>query len=180
MYTRDFNGDLIDAPNSKFVDRYVYTLDRGWIDMHHFFYAAYLSESYSPLIAAIATSTAEEIQGNITSLNNSSFSYEDKPSNLAGIDFWQKYHNSLDIGSLDFQTAIINYLTLLKAVEPTEAPNFEYIPHIIDGQAPKNKNYKGLTGEELRILAKESYCKKTLQAKMNIWEAHKKFGHSAH
>ncbi|WP_316769375.1 hypothetical protein [Pedobacter frigiditerrae] len=180
MYTRDFQNNLIDAPNSKFVDRYVYTLDRGWIDMHHFFYAAYLSESYSPLIAGIATSTAEEIQGNITSLNNSSFSYEDKPSNLAGIDFWQKYHNSLDNGSLDFQTAIVNYLTLLNAKEPTEAPNFEYIPHIIDGLAPKNKNYKGLTGEELRTLAKESYCKKTLQAKMNIWEAHKKFGYSAH
>ncbi len=180
MYTRDFQNNLIDAPNSKFVDRYIYTLERGWIDMHHFFYAAYLSESYSPLIAGIATSTAEEIQGSISSLNNSSFSYEDKPSNLAGIDFWIKYHINLDNGTLDLKTAVDNYLTLLNAKEPTEAPNFEYIPHIIDGLAPKNKNFKGLTGEELRILAKESYCKKTLQAKMNIWEAHKKFGYSAH
>ncbi|MEJ5993726.1 hypothetical protein WG904_04770 [Pedobacter sp. Du54] len=180
MYTRDANNNLIDAPGSAFVDRYIYTENNGWIDMHHFFYAAALTEEYSPAYAYSYTASGELIQSMLNSQTASAFSYEDMPSNAAGIEFWKAYGQSLKNGTADFNSAIHNFFNQLNPKDPSDAPNFEYIPHIIDGLAPKNKSTTGLTGATLRNEAKASFCKKSANSQKNIIEAHTKLPHSSH
>ncbi|WP_379091922.1 hypothetical protein [Pedobacter sp. UC225_65] len=179
-FVRTANGELIEAPGSKLIDRYIYTENSGWIDMHHFFYAAFLTEAHSIAYAFSYTTGAEYIQAKLNEQQASAFSYEDLPSNYAGINFWKQYGASIANGTNDFNSALTGYFNQLNAREPSEAPNYDYIPHVIDNLAPKNTTSKGLVGDTLRNAAKESFCKKSVARQNAIKEAHTKFKHSSH
>lgn len=179
-YERNQSGNLVDKQGSKLIDRYIYTENSGWIDMHHFFYAAFLTEAHSITYAFTVTTGAEYVQSKLNSQQASAFSYEDLPSNYAGINFWKQYGTSISNGTNDFNSAITGFFNQLNAKEPSEAPNYDYIPHIIDNFAPKNTTSKGLVGDVLRSAAKESFCKKSVQIQQNIKEAHSKLNPSAH
>ena len=99
--------------------------------MHHFFYIAYLSEKYLPGLAFSATMDAEAIQ--LLKNSESAFSYEDIPSNVAGIHFYKQYGDDIKNGSISLEATVNNFFQLNGATLPRNAPNFDYIPHIIDG-----------------------------------------------
>ena len=178
-FIRDSWGNLIDDPSrSKKVDRYVYTNELGWIDMHHFFYAASLSEQYHWLIATSFTSYGEIIQFFRT--KESSFSYEDLPSNKAGIDFYLAFKDRLKNNEISINSAVEEFLLSKGITEPSNAPNYHYIPHIQDALFPKNYTVKGLTGEALYQATYTVFCKRDLVTKNNIKNAHKTIKHSSH
>ncbi len=155
FFTRNANGTIIDANNSVVRDRYVYTFERGWIDMHHFFYSAFLCEQWGTEISNVMT-TAGEFTQKYTD-NNSSYSYEDIASNKAGRDFYNLYKLMLKNGSKILSTAVYEFLGDLKSVSPEQAPNFNYIPHILDERVPKSNNIMGLKGEALMSAAIDAF-----------------------
>lgn len=177
FFTRDRYNQIVDQSNSKKIDRYIYTLDRGWLDMHHVFYNAYLAEKYNPSIAISSTATGEIIQW--IKSNESGYSYEDLPSNQAGIDFYKLYSSQIKNGSITLENAMLDFLINNKATDPTNAPNYLIIPHIIDQYVPSNTSTRGLTGYELLQKALESFCKKSPSRKAAIREAHQTINHSA-
>jgi|GEM_PF-2406490 len=179
MFKRDYQNNFIEdlSNGSKKVDRYLYTFNLGWIDMHHFFYAAYLSEKYLPGLAFSATMDAEAIQ--ILKNSESAFSYEDIPSNVAGIHFFKQYGNNIKNGSLSLESAVNNFFQLNGATSPRNAPNYDYIPHVIDGFYATNFTIRGLTGDALYNAAREAFCKKPTARKEAIKEAHSKISHSS-
>lgn len=170
----------VDVPNSKKVDRYFYTFEKGWIDLHHFFYAAYLVDKYGPQFAANITSWAEFVQlGGWFFNNKSGFSYEDMASNAAGVEFYLTYRSALNSGTIDIQTALMNFLSGKGITDPVQAPNYHFIPHVLDGNVPQSISPFGLTGDNLKSAAIEAYCKKSTSTKEKIKLAHKVISHSS-
>ncbi|MBK7098056.1 MAG: hypothetical protein IPH58_06520 [Sphingobacteriales bacterium] len=179
MWGRNESGELIElsTPDAA-INRYVYTENRGWIDMHHLFYASFLAEKHNNSIQAEEElSLGEWIQW--LKKNESAFSYEDQPSNKAGIEFWRSYKGYLKDGSMTIDIAVDDFLYRNGAKDPAEAPNYDYIPHIINNKYPKNFTGKGYTGEILKQKARESYCSKSITQQNNIREAHQKLPASA-
>lgn len=171
------NDTFIDAPNSKKVDRYIYTENLGWIDLHHFFYNVYLSETYNSVLASTVTSIGEFTQW--ISGNVSGYSYEDKPSNEAGIRFFLDYVDKIKNGQITITDAVEEFFKKARAVDPTKSPNYYYIPHIANGFVPKNNSSKGLVGIDLYNAAYSSYCKRSSSSKLEIRKAHEKIPHSS-
>ena len=176
-FARDQNNNIIDAPNSKKIDRYLYTYSRGWIDMHHFFYTAFLSEKYLPGLAYSTTLDGEAIQ--FLKNSESAFSYEDIPSNVAGIHFYKQYGDAIKNGNISLETAVKDFFVANGATLPSNAPNYDYIPHIIDNFFPTNHTVRGLTGSALYNAAREAFCKKPAERKQKIKEAHSTINHSS-
>jgi RHS repeat-associated protein len=91
--------------------RYIYTKDRGYIDLTHFFRAAEMQYQYmqdykdTPVVKSIVGSGAVIDAGGVwneisqtfskdKNVRKSAWSYEDIPSNRAGIDFAKKFDPS--------------------------------------------------------------------------------------
>jgi len=181
---RNFKADnalgYIDKEDSKKVDRYFYTFEKGWIDLHHFFYAAFLVDKYGPLLASTFSTWAEFGQlGGWYFNNKSGFSYEDIASNAAGIEFYLQYKNALNNGTIDMQTALLSFFKTKGIADPVMAPNYHFIPHVLDGNVPQSISPFGLTGEYLKEAAFEAYCKKSSIIKEKIKLAHKVISHSS-
>jgi hypothetical protein len=177
FFTRNQYNQIVDESNSKIIDRYIYTLDRGWLDMHHVFYNIFLAEKYYAYVAIASTSTGELIQW--LKGNESGYSYEDLPSNQAGIDFYKLYNAQIKNGSISLENAMAAFLIGIKATDPPNAPNYLVIPHVIDQYVPSNTSTKGLIGYDLLQKALESFCKKSSSRKAAIRQAHQTIFHSA-
>lgn len=145
--------------------------------MHHVFYNAFLAEKYNASIAISSASMGELTQ--FFGGNESGYSYEDLPSNQAGIDFYKLYSNQIKNGTITLENAMLSFLLSINATSPTNAPNYLVIPHILDEYVPSNTSTKGLTGYELLQKALESFCKKSSSRKASIREAHQTINHSA-
>lgn len=64
----------------------------------------------------------------------------------------------------------------LNFVEPQNAPNYEYIPYILDGNLPRSfSQYSCLTGEALKNAHKEAFSKKRLETQLNTKSVHYEF-----
>ena len=150
------NGKLVDVDPSKNIGRYIYTKKSGWIDMHHFFRLADYTRENGQKIAELYAYNSERWQSFRGS--PSGWSYEDIASNIAGIEFWLNYGEKLKEGEITLTDAVKEYLTTLEAVDPSEAPNYEYIPHTVkDGYVLKSSNKRGLKGDDLKNRHKEIY-----------------------
>ena len=178
MWERDkYTQQLVEQRDSKPINRYIYTEKRGWIDMHHLLYAFTIADVLGWYDALKVLNNAERLQW-VTD-RSSSFSYEDMPSNFAGIEFYFYYQNLLNKNEMTVSGAISTYLEGLSPLQPTQAPNFDFIPHIINGNVPKNKTIIGFTGELLLNAAREEFCKRNKNTKENIKEAHQKLSYSS-
>jgi hypothetical protein len=153
------------------VGRYIYTEKVGWIDMNHFFGMASVAAKSSPALAKEYSYESENIQGAYNS-SESSYSYEDLPSDFAGIDFIKQYGSDLKNGKVSLMDAVSNYLTSLGATDPSKAPNSDYIPYFADDKAPKNMSPVGLTGNELKEAGKASFERKSNKVQDQINKAH--------
>lgn len=179
LFSTDAQNNITELSHSVKRDRYVYSYTRGWIDMHHFFVAAYLAEDRTPFTAFEWTTAAELIQAISISHSASAFSYEDLPSNKAGIDFFLQYGVNIKQGNLTLESALNSFFTSIQVTDPQNAPNFDVIPHAISDQVPKNFTTKGLTGQTLKQSALNSFCDKSDQLRNNIINAHKKIPHTS-
>jgi hypothetical protein len=174
-----YNGSsYADQDGSKKIDRYFYTFDRGWIDIHHMFYTAYLAEKFGGITTMVGLTVAEFYQL-FKNDNYSGFAYEDAASNMAGIEFYIMYKDALKSGNMSIRDAINDYFGLRRITEPQNAPNYHLIPHVLDRYVPKTIFADGLKGDELFKAAYEAYCKKSKVTKDNIRRAHQLIHHSA-
>lgn len=170
FFTRDENGKLIDRADSRNVARYIYTTERGWIDMHHFFELANVTRKYGKRFAQSYAYNSERIQG----IRNpeSSFSYEDIASNIAGIDFWLNYGDRLKKGEISLTEAVDEFFTNIGAVDPSEAPNYEFIPHVIVGDyVLQSREKHGLKGDDLKNAHRSIWNRRPAEMRRNIREA---------
>lgn len=62
---------------------------------------------------------------------------------------------------------------------PSLAPNYHFIPHVLDRNVAQSISPFGLTGDYLKQAAIEAYCKKSLIIKEKIKLAHKVISHSS-
>jgi RHS repeat-associated protein len=143
--------------NSTTVPRYIYTEDKGWIDMNHVI--SVLQIGYIPTLALENASGNEYIRDKALGdgAAKSYYSYEDLPSNLFGHDLeykinkWQK-ENSKIMKEDDLQEFFLEEFTSIGAVDPDLAPNYTLIPEKEDRDVILNKNgdVKVLTPQETR------------------------------
>ncbi len=154
------------------VNRYMYTEKSGWIDMNHFFAIAQKTLDHGGALAEEYAYESENIQGKYKG-SESSYSYEDLPSNFAGIDFISKFGSDLKKGNIGLMDAVDSYFKSLGATDPSKAPNAEFIPYFADDKAPKNYTPQGLIGDKLKNASKASFDKKSPQAKERIQKAQK-------
>lgn len=155
---------------SSNVKRYMYTEKSGWVDMNHFFALAQKTLDYGSALAKEYAYESENMQGAYKG-SESAYSYEDLPSNFAGIDFIKKYGSDLKAGKIGLMDAVETYFKDLGATDPTNAPNIDYIPYFADDKAPKNFTPQGLTGDKLKNASKESFSKKSPKAQERIKKA---------
>jgi len=124
----------------------------------------------------ICTRLAQAMSGG----NYSGYSYEDLPSNSAGLDFYWAYRNKIKNGTMTLTDAINEYFQKVYITEPKNAPNYKMIPHILDGNVATNITPIGLVGSALFNAAYEAFCKKSRATKIKILVAHKLIKPSSH
>ncbi len=120
--------------------RYIYTEKYGWIDFGHFFQVAagmenkanstsfgkgghwFIKNSIGAyMVATIALwDKTKEVEYAQDKNSDTYWSYEDGPSNLAGLDFWFKYYDN--DGNL--VEKLEDFFKDAEAKEPFEAPNY--------------------------------------------------------
>ena len=176
-FSTDAAGNVVEMAGSSRVDRYTYTDDYGWLDMCHVFYFASargggaLGAARENLYMDGMTLGSETLQR--AHNNPSAFSYEDLPSDRAGMDFAREFGTSVDDETVTMEDAMETFLSRHGGGNPERAPNFSYIPHRADHNEPKVYNYNPLVGERLRSAHRESYLSKTNEARNEIQQAHR-------
>ena len=146
--------------------------------MHHFFYAAQLACEWNRVISFVSLTAGEILQG-LIGRSTSSWGYEDMASNALGIDFYVRYKDRLNDKSLTLERAVLDYLIDIKVTKPQEAPNFDFLPHILNDFVPKSKSTKGLIGDKLYQAALLEFCKRSQRSKLEIIEAHSVISYSS-
>lgn len=107
--------------------------------------------------------------------NYSAYSYEDLPSNLLGVGMYVRFSQDLAQGDISWYEAVQITLDELNCLEPEQAPNFLYIPHIVNEHYPQNFTYRPLLGNDLENYHREKFCQRPYSEQVNIKEAHEKF-----
>ena len=171
-YTR-VNGELKIVDTTTDVNRYIYSEVGGWIDFHHVFKIFEWATENGPF-SAITKGELGEMWQSLKN-NNSAYSYEDLPSNLLGIGMYLRFSQDIALDNISWYQAIEISLNEISCIEPEEAPNFDYIPHIINEFYPKNYTYTPLLGDDLKKYHKLKFCERTTKEQKNIKEAHEKF-----
>ena len=181
LYQRDrITGKLMDAPGSNNVKRYIYTAKLGWIDMQHFSELADRTRLQGIRKASIYAYLSEEVQNTKVSFfgyeiynrKASGYSYEDIPSDFAGMDFWVNYGAFIENANVELIDAIVQYLASIGATNPENAPNINYIPHVVNEDNMLQNMGNGLTGEKLKNAHKAVYDKRSEEDKKRIKDAH--------
>ncbi|MCI5180713.1 MAG: RHS repeat-associated core domain-containing protein, partial [Candidatus Electrothrix sp. AW3_4] len=185
FYVRDDDNNLIEREDSVNVQRYIYTTERGWIDMHHYFVFAKkyleLKETCEKTLYNRTDALTEALSySKMTEFAQyfkhpvSAFSYEDLASNYAGIQFAMKYGDKLFNGEIKLDDALAEHMKSLGATNPQFAPNYDYIPHIITSDyTMKSMDKMGLKGSDLKSKHKKLYDDLSDEFKEKIKDAHK-------
>ncbi len=175
MYGRDEQtGELfIQNPQNR-VRRYIYSQNGGWIDFHHVFKLFKWAKNNGPINGILGGDMGELMQS--AKQNASAFSYEDLPSNLFGVATFVRFGFDLENGNITWHDAIQVALNEINCLEPEQAPNFQYIPHIVTtGAYPQNFTYSPLLGDQLEEIHRDYFCKRPIKEQINIKEAHENF-----
>ena len=130
--------------------RYVYTKDRGWIDLQHFFGTLTYSKMGMDLLEPISGSSLAQRTLLGPGANNSYFSYEDKPTNKFAEDSRASLVRKVPIEGgpapqipaggtssttlklktgEDLYNSVENVFTLAESTHPVDAPNWTKIPY---------------------------------------------------
>jgi hypothetical protein len=126
--------------------RYIYTDKKGWIDLGHFFQTAAgaqteIGEGVGKFVArtigrgyaeGALWEKTEEVEN--AQKGETQWSYEDAPSNKAGLDFFLDYFG----GDADLMQSLDKYFEEAGAVDPTKAPNWGSM----QGKPEKERRFK--------------------------------------
>ncbi len=159
-------------PNDD-VNKYIYTEIAEWLDFHHVFKIFEWATENGPF-SAITKGELGEMWQSLKN-NNSAYSYEDLPSNLLGVGIYVRFSQDIALGKISWHQAVETSLNEISCIEPEEAPNFDYIPHIINEFYPKNYTYTPLLGDNLKNYHKQKFCERPTEEQNNIKEVHEKF-----
>ena len=173
MYNRDNDGNLFIVDSANDVNRYIYSEIGGWIDFHHVFKIFEWATQNGPFTAITQGELGEMWQS--LKDNYSAYSYEDLPSNLLGVGMYVRFSQDLAQGDISWYEAVQITLDELNCLEPEQAPNFLYIPHIVNEHYPQNFTYSPLLGNDLENYHREKFCQRPYSEQVNIKEAHEKF-----
>lgn len=173
MYTRNSEGELEIINPLTDVNRYIYSQVGGWIDFHHVFKIFEWATENGPFNALTQGELGEMWQS--LKDNHSAYSYEDLPSNLLGVGMYVRFSQDLAQGNITWAEAVETTLNEINCIEPELAPNFDYIPHIVNGHYPQNFTYSPILGNDLREYHKQKFCERPINEQLNIKEAHEKF-----
>jgi RHS repeat-associated protein len=118
----------------KARDKYIYTTAQGWMDLQHFFRAAWYSQGLGvPVteIGGVLVEVGQAVFGHTILiwkpvLGSSAFNYEDLPSNHAGAVFGRLYKDGSCFPPLSAQLEAA--FKILKAQHPESAPNWLSLP----------------------------------------------------
>ena len=155
------------------VNRYIYSEVGGWIDFHHVFKIFEWATQNGPFLAITQGELGEMWQS--LKNNNSAYSYEDLPSNLLGVGMYIRFSQDLALGNITWYQAIKTALDEISCIEPESAPNFDYIPYIINEYYPKNYTYTPLLGEQLKQYHKQKFCERPLYEQQRTKQVHELF-----
>jgi len=86
-----------------------------------------------------------------------------------------RFSQDLALGNLTWHQAVETALSEISCIEPEEAPNFEYIPYIINEFYPQNFTYTPLLGEELREYHKQKFCERPINEQLRTKQVHELF-----
>lgn len=185
FYTRNSSGQLTYKNNCSVV-RYVYSKKYGWVDFHHVFrifeWAVFrhVHEGYNLEDAA----KGAEVSGYSAEMyqylkgNDSGFAYEDLCSNHVGAMLFCNNYNQMRNWGLTWGDMLNGVCDDLEFSSPEEAPNYDFIPHILDGNVPRIYSSKDcLTGDDLYEAHKTEYCRKNFVTRSKIKEAHDTLPH---
>lgn len=187
FYTRNNEGRIVyDYSRSHFcvVSRYVYSTTYGWIDFHHVFkiFEWGVEQMESGNLSLIQAANIAQITGYEGEMyqylkgNESGFSYEDLCSNHVGAMLFLNNYNIMKNSENTWAGQVSIACSNLNFIAPKDAPNYEYIPYILDGNLPKNLSQNScLTGDELKNKHRESFSKKRLQTQLNTISVHEEF-----
>ena len=124
--------------NGTAATRYVYTEDRGWIDLSHYILVQERGETLSDLLEPIGgIGIAQLFLGE--DADRSTYSYEDLPSNQFSSEI-----NLTNLEGQDLFQAIENHFGTVGATNPESAPNYMKIP--FDDQDRERLPMKLITG----------------------------------
>ncbi len=74
---------------------------------------------------------------------------------------------------MNLTSAVKEFFTNLGAVDPPEAPNYEYIPHVINpAHVLKSSNKRGLKGDDLKERHKKIFEGRSKEDQERIMNAH--------
>lgn len=170
-YTINNTSDYL--PISLDINRYVYSEVGGWIDFHHVFKIFEWANQHGPFLGIVGGDMGELIQS--VKDNESAYSYEDLPSNLLGVAMFIRFGDDLENGNINWYQAVKTALNEISCVEPEDAPNFDFIPHIVNEHYPQNFTYSPLLGNELKEAHQQKFCERPIKEQIKIKEAHEKF-----
>lgn len=155
--------------------RYAYSEEDGWIDFNHFFTFVSIAKNKGSKAAYLYAISSEEIQYNSKD-NASGYSYEDLPSNHAGIQFWNKYGNKLKENKISLMDAFDDYLKNAKIIEPENSPNYKSIPYFSNSKSTlRNFKFKPIKGDVLKNIHEQIFDNRSQEEQDNIDDAHEKF-----
>lgn len=148
--------------------------------MQHFSELANMAREKGIMAASAYAYGSEEVQNTKISIfgyeiynkKASGYSYEDIPSDFAGIDFWMKNGEAIKNGDISLTDAMGQYLESLGATDPENAPNIDYIPHTVNEDNMLKNMGDGLTGDRLKQAHKAVYDKRSDADKSRIKDAH--------
>ncbi len=110
--------------------------------------------------------------------NYSAFSYEDLCSNhIGGILFANSFFDIRN-DQESWKDVVQTMCSMIGGVEPHEAPNYDFIPHVHKEFYPK-EYFRGdcLTGEDLKREAEVQFCRRPVGDQKNIFDAQRNFPH---
>jgi hypothetical protein len=187
FYTRNSDGCVTyDTSRVHFciVSRYVYSTKYGWIDFHHVFkiFEWAVEQEEDGNLSLIEAANIAEITGYEAEMwqylkgSESGFSYEDLCSNDIGAMIFLNNYEIMKNAQNTWAGQMSIICNELNFVEPQDAPNYEYIPYILDGNLPRTFSQEScLTGEELKNKHKEAFSKKRLETQLNTKSVHYEF-----
>ena len=183
----DFNSN---ASGFCTVKKYLYTKEKGWLDMLHVFRIfkwcanTYETGGSGQVAGIMEAALSAEMAGYSSEAwqwaknNYSAFSYEDLCSNHVGAMTFVSFYQDLKDGNITWNQVIDSLCTAFEAADPNEAPNYQYIPYLIDSKYPKIFNPAScLVGDDLGAAGKANFCEMTLEQQLKLIEAHEGFPH---
>jgi RHS repeat-associated protein len=145
------NDILFYIQNTPDAVRYVYTKDRGWIDLQHYF--ATFKYGKVPMDQLESASGKRTLQRNVfgAGANESYYSYEDLPSNEFASEIKPDISVYVSVGITEFDrgkellTTIKKHFESAGATDPENAPNWKQIPFEDHGERRRIPEVKAFT-----------------------------------